>query len=164
MLANEIGSKHGVGVFQLIEDRIVGLKVRGVYENPGASILISAHKKLEMLVSTREENELKGFLDNKWAYLTYGAKWYDPVMYHINAFINSQNKKVTGKAKIKLYKGNITVVAIESPNSLFNIDLATFNKNASFNQNASPGFIELYTLAQKTAFNVYNFESELNKN
>lgn len=162
--ANKIGAKHGVGVFQLIEDRIVGLKVRGVYENPGASILISAHKKLEMLVSTREENELKGFIDNKWAYLTYGAKWYDSVMYHINAFINSQNKKVTGKVKVKLYKGNITVVAVESPNSLFNIDLATFNKNASFNQNASPGFIELYTLAQKTAFNVYNFEDELNKN
>lgn len=164
MQANKIGAKHGVGVFHLIEDRIVGLKVRGVYENPGASILIAAHKKIEMLVSTREENELKSFLDNKWAYLTYGAKWYDPVMYHIHAYLNSQNKKVTGKVKVKLYKGNITVVAVESPNSLFNIDLATFNKNASFNQNASPGFIELYTLAQKTAFNVYNFEEELFKN
>jgi len=164
MQANKIGAKHGVGVFHLIEDRIVGLKVRGVYENPGASILIAAHKKLEMLVSTREENELKSFLDNKWAYLTYGAKWYDPVMYHIHAYLNSQNKKVSGKVKVKLYKGNITVVAVESPNSLFNIDLATFNKNASFNQNASPGFIELYTLAQKTAYNTYNFEDELYKN
>lgn len=162
--ANKIGAKHGVGIFHLIEDRIVGLKVRGVYENPAASILISAHKKLEMLVSTREENELKSFMDNKWAYLTYGAKWYDPVMYHIHAFLNSQNKKVTGKVKVKLYKGNIMVVAVESPHSLFNIDLATFNKNATFNQNASPGFIELYTLAQKTAYNVYNYESELNKN
>jgi argininosuccinate synthase len=85
-------------------------------------------------------------------------------MYHIHAYLNSQNKKVSGKVKVKLYKGNITVVAVESPNSLFNIDLATFNKNATFNQNASPGFIELYTLAQKTAFNVYNFEDELFKN
>lgn len=164
MDCNTIGAKHGVGTFHLIEDRIVGLKVRGVYENPGASILIAGHKKLEQLVSTREENELKEFLDNKWAYLTYGAKWYDPVMYHIHAFVNSQNKKVEGVVKIKLYKGNITVVALQSPNSLFDHSLATFNKDATFNQNASPGFIELYTLAQKTAFNVYNFEDELNKN
>lgn len=163
-LCNKIGAKHGVGVVNLIEDRIVGLKVRGVYENPGASILISAHKKLEMLVSTREENELKSFIDNKWAYLTYGAKWYDPVMYHIHAFINSQNKKVTGKVKVKLFKGNISVVALESPYSLFNHNLATFNKDAKFNQNASAGFIEIYNLAQKTAFNVYSFEEELYKN
>lgn len=96
--------------------------------------------------------------------MTYGAQWYDPLMYHINAFINSQNKKVTGKVKVKLYKGNTDVVALESPYSLFDANLATFNKNPKFNQNASPGFIELYTLAQKTAFNVYNFEDELNKN
>ncbi|MBI5754803.1 argininosuccinate synthase [Candidatus Peregrinibacteria bacterium] len=164
MRCNTLGGLHGVGVFHLIEDRIVGLKVRGVYENPGASILISAHKKLEQLVSTREENELKSFIDNKWAYLTYGAKWYDPVMYHIHAYTNNQNKKVTGKVKIKLFKGNITVVALESPYSLFNADLATFEKNATFNQNASAGFIEIYNLAQKTAFNVYNFEDELFKN
>ena len=161
---NKIGAKHGVGVFHLIEDRLVGLKVRGVYENPGASILIEAHKKLEKLVSTREENELKTFIDTKWAYLTYAAKWYDPVMYHIHAFINSQNKKVTGTVKVKLFKGNIDVVALESKYSLFNENLATFEKNATFNQNASAGFIEIYNLAQKTAFNVYDFESELYKN
>jgi argininosuccinate synthase len=161
---NKIGAKHGCGVFHLIEDRIVGLKVRGVYENPAASILIAAHKKLEMLVSTREENELKSFMDNKWAYLTYGAKWYDPVMYHIHAFMNSQNKKVTGKVTVRLYKGNITVVALESKHSLFDKDLATFERNATFNQNASAGFIEIFNLAQKTAYNVYNFEKELFKN
>ena len=161
---NKIGSKHGVGVFHLIEDRLVGLKVRGVYENPGASILIEAHKKLEKFVSTREENELKAFIDTKWAYLTYAAKWYDPVMYHIHAFINSQNKKVTGAVKVKLFKGNIDVIALKSKYSLFNENLATFEKNATFNQNASAGFIEIYNLAQKTAFNVYNFESELCKN
>lgn len=164
MECNQIGAKHGCGVFHLIEDRVVGLKVRGVYENPAASILIAAHKKLEMLVSTREENELKSFMDNKWAYLTYAAKWYDPVMYHIHAYTNSQNKKVTGKVKVRLYKGNITVVALESKHSLFDKDLATFERNTSFNQNASAGFIEIYNLAQKTAFNVYNFENELFKN
>ena len=161
---NKIGGTHGVGVFQLIEDRIVGLKVRGIYENPAASILIAAHKKLEMLVSTREENELKSFMDQKWAYLAYGAKWYDPVMYHIHAYQNSQNKKVTGTVKVQLYKGNINVVSLYSPYSLFDESLATFNKDASFNQNAAPGFIELWNLAQKTAFNVFSYEDELNKN
>ncbi|MBI2484534.1 argininosuccinate synthase, partial [Candidatus Uhrbacteria bacterium] len=161
---NTAGSAHGVGVFHLIEDRLVGLKVRGVYENPGASILIAAHKNLEKLVSTREENELKSFIDTKWAYLAYGAKWYDPVMYHIHAFTNSQNKKVTGKVKVRLYKGNIDVIAAQSPYSLFDQSLATFERSAAFNQNASAGFIEIYTLAQKTAYNVYDFENELNKN
>jgi len=164
MDCNTIGGKHGVGWVHLIEDRIVGLKVRGVYENPGASILISAHKKLEQLVSTREENELKEFIDNKWAYITYGARWYDPVMYHIHAYMNSHNKKVTGKVKVKLYKGNIEVVALESPYSLFDKNLATFNKNPKFNQNASPGFIEIWNLPQKTAYNVFNYENELAKN
>jgi len=161
---NSLGAKHGVGVFQLIEDRLVGLKVRGVYENPGASILIAAHKKLELLVSTRDENELKSFMDNKWAYLTYAAKWYDPVMYHIHAFISSQNKKVTGTVKLKLYKGNITVVSLESPHSLFDGNLATFEKNHAFNQNASAGFIEIHNLAQKTAYSMFNYEDEVGKN
>lgn len=162
--ANTIGSKHGVGVVTLVEDRLVGLKVRGVYENPAGAILIDAHKKLEMLVSTRTENEFKAIIDHKWAYLTYAAQWYDPVMYHIHAFIESQNKKVTGTVKVKLYKGKIHVVSLESKYSLFKENLATFNRNADFNQNASAGFIEIYNLAQKTAFNVYNFEEELGKN
>ncbi len=162
--ANNVGAKHGVGVTTLVEDRLVGLKVRGVYENPGAAILISAHKKLEMLVSTRKENEMKAMIDHKWAYMTYAAAWYDPVMYHIHAFINSQNKKVTGKVKVKLYKGKIEVVSLSSPYSLFKESLATFNRSADFNQNASAGFIEIHNLAQKTAFNVYSFEDELGKN
>ncbi len=161
---NSIGAKHGVGIVNLIEDRMVGLKVRGIYENPAASILVTAHKKLEMLVSTRQENELKSFIDNKWAYLTYAAGWYDPVMYHIHAYINSQNQKVTGTVKVQLFKGNITVVALDSPYSLFDSNLATFNKNASFNQNASAGFIEIHSLSQKTAFSVFDYEDILGKN
>jgi argininosuccinate synthase len=161
---NAVGAKHGVGVTTLIEDRLVGLKVRGVYENPGAAILIGAHKKLEMLVSTRMENEFKATLDNKWAYMTYAAQWYDPMMYHLHAYINSQNKKVTGKVTVELYKGNITVINLSSPYSLFKESLATFNRSSDFNQNASAGFIEIYNLAQKTAYNVYNFEEELGSN
>lgn len=152
LLLNEIGGKNAVGVFHLIEDRVVGLKVRGVYENPAATILIQAHKNLEQLVSTREENELKGFMDQKWAYLTYGAKYFEPVMDNIRAFINEQNKKVTGEVTVKLYKGNCDVVALTSPYSLFDENLATFNKSAAFNQNASAGFIELWNLPQKTAY------------
>ena len=152
LLLNEIGGKHGVGVFHLIEDRVVGLKVRGIYENPAAHILIQAHKKLEMLVSTREENELKTLMDQKWAYLMYGAKYFEPVMDNIRAYINEQNKKVTGEVTIRLYKGNCDAVSLSSPYSLFDENLATFNKSAAFNQNASAGFIELWNLPQKTAY------------
>lgn len=155
--ANKIGAKHSAGLFSLIEDRIVGLKVRGIYENPGATILIAAHKKLEQLVSTRDENEFKEIVDHKWAYLTYGAKWFEPVMSHLHAFINDHNKKVTGKVQVKLFKGNATVVSLSSPHSLFNKDLATFDKNAAFNQNASAGFIEIWSLAQKTAHKVFKY-------
>jgi argininosuccinate synthase len=149
---NEIGGKHGVGYFHLIEDRVVGLKVRGVYENPAAHILIQAHKNLEQLVSTREENELKHLIDSKWAYLTYGAKYFEPVMDNIRAYINEQNKKVTGMVTLRLHQGHAQVVALESPHSLFDQNLATFNKSAGFNQNASAGFTEIWNLPQKTAY------------
>lgn len=150
-ILNKIGGKHAVGYFHLIEDRIVGLKVRGVYENPAAHILIQAHKNLEQLVSTREENELKSFMDQKWAYLCYGAKYFEPAMDNIRAFVDQQNQKVSGTVTVRLYKGNCEVVALESDYSLFDENLATFNKSAAFNQNASAGFIELWNLPQKTA-------------
>ncbi|MBP6962521.1 argininosuccinate synthase [Candidatus Saccharibacteria bacterium] len=155
---NNIGGEHGVGVVQLIEDRLVGLKVRGVYENPGATILISAHKKLEQLVSTREENQFKSLVDTKWAYMVYGAQWFEPTMRHLNSYIDSQNMKVTGNVTVELFKGNVNVVALSSPYSLFDENLATFEKNQAFNQNASAGFIEIYNLSQKTAYGVYNYE------
>ncbi|BCD92606.1 argininosuccinate synthase [Francisella halioticida] len=155
MQCNKIGGEHGAGVFNLIEDRLIGLKVRGIYENPGASIIISAHKKLEQLVSARQENELKSFMDNKWAYLTYAAEWYNPVMNNIFAFIEEQNKKVTGKVTVSLYKGNIEIVAVESPFSMLKPELATFEASGDlFNHNASAGFIELHSLAQRTAYSI----------
>ena len=148
--ANAAGARNGVGIVHLTEDRLVGLKVRGVYEAPGAEILIKAHYNLEKLVNTRDLNELKKTLDEKWAYLCYGAKWFDPSMDAIHAFQDSANQRVNGTVKVKLYKGKADVVAMESPYSLFDANLATFNKDASFNQNASAGFIEIYNLAQKT--------------
>merc|ERR1719331_1064627 len=152
MTLNKRAGDLGVGFHQLVEDRIVGLKVRGVYENPAATVLIAAHKKLEYLVSTREENEFKLMIDNKWAYLTYGAKYFEPVMDHIRAYLESCNERVTGTAKMTLYKGSIFVASTSSPYSLFNSSMATFDADlGAFNQNASPGFIELYNLAQKTS-------------
>lgn len=151
---NKIGAKHGVGIAHMVEDRLVGMKVCGVYENPGANILIAAHKKLEMLVSTRTENELKEQIDTKWAYLTYAAQWYEPTMNHLNAYIDDQNKKVNGWVKVQLYKGKITVLALDSPNSMFETGLATFDAVGTFNPNASAGFIEIYNLPQKTAYNI----------
>ncbi len=148
---NDIGSKHGIGSVIHIEDRLVGLKIRDIYEHPGAKIIVKAHQKLENIVSTQDENKMKSTIDKEWAYLCYNAKWTEPTMDHLNAFIDSMNKKVEGTVTIHLYKGNVTIVAVDSPYSLFNYNLATFEKNLSYNQNASPGFIEIYSLAMKTS-------------
>ncbi|MEI6222814.1 MAG: argininosuccinate synthase [bacterium] len=151
---NPVGAKHGIGVAIAIEDRLVGLKIRDLYEQPAARILVTAHKKLEQLVSTQRENALKTTVDNEWAFLTYNALWFEPTMNNIHALIDKQNEKVTGEVTVWLYKGNCQVVALNSPYSLFNENLATFFKNDTFNQNASAGFIEIFNLAQKTAYNV----------
>jgi argininosuccinate synthase len=148
---NLIGGKHAVGITVHIEDRLVGLKIRDVYESPAAHILIQAHKSLEKLVSTRDENQQKANIDEQWAYLCYGAKWYEPVMNHLNAFINSMNDNVTGVVTMKLYKGQANAMAIDSPYTLHNSNMATFMKSDAFNQNASPGFIEIFNLPQQTA-------------
>lgn len=148
---NKIGAKHGVGITHHIEDRVIGLKVRGVYEAPAAEIIISAHDKLEKYVSTREENEFKATVDTRWAYLCYGALWFEPLMEDLNAFIDHVNQKVTGKVTLRLYKGNAEVVALETPNTIFEEKLATFMASNAFNQNASAGFIELYTLQMRLA-------------
>ncbi|EKD64387.1 MAG: hypothetical protein ACD_51C00013G0002 [uncultured bacterium] len=148
---NKIGAEHAMGITPLIEDRLIGLKVRGIYEQPGAAILIEAHKNLEKLVSTRDENEFKYLIDQKWSYLCYSAKWFEPLMQNLNSFIDKMNEKVTGEVTLKLYKGTIFVTAITSPYSMLDENMATFMKNNLFNQNASAGFIELYSLAQRTA-------------
>lgn len=140
---NKVGAKHGVGVTHHIEDRLVGLKVRGMYEAPAAEIIINAHFNLEKYVSTREENEFKSLVDTKWAYVCYGALWYEPLMDDLNAYIEQVNKKVSGLVTVKLFKGQAEVVAVDTANTIFDEKLATFMKNDAFNQNASPGFIEI---------------------
>ncbi len=147
---NQIGGKHGVGVVYLLEDRLVGVKSRGVYEMPAASIIIQAHKALERYVSTRQLNEIKEQLDIKWGYLCYGAQWYDPAMDALNAFNEAVNKKVNGEVTIKLFKGKADVVAVDSEDGL---SYSSFNNDDgyAFNVNASAGFTEIYTLQMKLA-------------
>lgn len=148
---NKIGARHGVGISVHIEDRVVGLKIRDVYEAPGAAILIRAHRELESYVCTRTENEFKPVIDQKWAYLCYGGLWYEPLMRDLVAFLDRVNEKVTGKVKLRLFKGKIDPMTWETPNTIFEEKLATFMSSTAFNQNASAGFIELYTLQMKLA-------------
>jgi len=148
---NKVGGKHGVGITNHIEDHVVGLKVRGVYEAPAAEIIITAHRILEKYVCTRLENEFKSIVDTKWAYLCYAGLWLDPLMVDLSTFIDKVNSKVTGKVKVKLYKGTAEAVTVETPNTIFQEKLATFMASTAFNQNASAGFIELYTLQMRLA-------------
>ncbi|MCA9328624.1 argininosuccinate synthase [Candidatus Saccharibacteria bacterium] len=156
---NDLGGKHGVGIIHLIEDRVVGVKNGGIYEMPGARILVEAHKALERYVSTRALNEIKETLDIKWAYLCYGAQWYDPAMRAINALNDEVNKVVDGTVTVQLFKGSVHVAAMESPNGL---DFTSFNKDEGvvFNVNASAGFIEIYTQQMRTANQHYMRKSK----
>lgn len=150
MKLNKIAGRHGVGVVHMFEDRLVGVKNGGVYELPAAHVIIKAHKHLERYVSTRQLNELKEQLDIKWAYLCYGALWFDPIMEAIDAFNDKVNEKVIGEVMVKLYKGSAKAVAMKSP---FGLDHTSFNSLGGypFNVNASAGFIEIYTLQMKLA-------------
>ncbi len=148
---NKRAAKHAVGIVHLLEDRVIGLKVRGVYEAPAAETIVTAHKALERFTSTRMENEFKSIVDEKWAYTCYGALWYEPLMDDLNAYIDNVNKKITGKVTVKIFKGHAEAVAVETPNTLHDEKLATFMEGNYFNQNASAGFIEHYTLQMKLA-------------
>lgn len=148
---NGIAGRHGIGIVHHIEDRIVGLKVRGLYEQPAAHTIIKAHKELEKYVCTRLENKFKEMVDQEWAYLCYAGLWYEPLMKDLSGFIDTLNQKVNGIVTLRLFKGHCDVVALKTPDALFDEKLATFNKNTLFNQNASPGFIELHTLQMKMA-------------
>lgn len=152
-MLNKIAAEHAVGIVHLLEDRVIGLKVRGLYEEPAAETIITAHKALERYTSTRLENEFKSIVDEKWAYLCYGALWYEPLMEDLNAYEEKANEKITGLVTVKLFKGHVEAVAVETPNTIFDEKLATFMEsgNSFFNQNASAGFIEHYTLQMKLA-------------
>ena len=148
----EIGCRHGVGILDHIEDRIVGLKVRDIYEIPAAAILLKAHKELERLTGTIHQNQFKPALDQKWAYLVYAGLWWEPLRTDIEAYIEHVNARVTGTIGLKLFKGSARVVTRESPNAVYDPQLATFSDSGGlFSQNASPGFIELWSLQSALA-------------
>jgi argininosuccinate synthase len=150
--AAALGIKHGVGIVDHIEDRIVGLKVRDIYEVPAAAILLPAHAELERLVGTIHQNQFKGELDRKWAYLVYAGLWWEPLRTDLDAYMNSVNEHVTGTIGMKLYKGSARVVTRSSPNAVYDPQLATFETSGGlFSQQASPGFIELWSLQSRMA-------------
>jgi argininosuccinate synthase len=151
----EIGARHGVGIVDHIEDRIVGLKVRDIYEVPAATILLLAHRELEMLVGTIHQHQFKPGLDQKWAYLVYAGLWWEPLRTDLDAFMEASNRQVTGRIGVKLYKGSARVVTRASPNAVYDAHLASFSHSGGlFSQEASPGFIELWTLQSRLAWRV----------
>jgi argininosuccinate synthase len=152
-----LGCKHGVGIVDHIEDRIVGLKVRDIYEVPAAAILLPAHAELERLVGTIHQNQFKSMLDQKWAYLVYAGLWWEPLRADIDAYMDAANAQVTGKIGLKLFKGSVRVVTRESPYAVYDSQLATFSESGGiFKQEASPGFIELWSLQSRMAWQVRN--------
>jgi len=146
---NEIGAKHGVGRVDMMEDRLVGIKSRETYECPGATILLTAHKDLESMVLTREQLFFKELVDRKWAQMVYFGQWYEPLMQDLNAFINNSQHFVSGKVRVKLYKGQATVVGRESPYSLYDLALATYDSKDRFEHEAAEGFIKIWGLPQE---------------
>ncbi|MGB9714221.1 MAG: argininosuccinate synthase [Candidatus Bathyarchaeales archaeon] len=150
---NKIGGMNGVGRIDHIEDRIVGLKSREIYECPAATILLEAHKDLEKMVLTRHEIAFKKYVDMQWAFMVYAGLWVDPLRKDLDAFIEKTQERVTGKVKLKLYKGNLMVVGRSSPYSLYDLNLATYDVGTTFDQSLAHGFIELWGLQSKT-FNV----------
>jgi argininosuccinate synthase len=150
--AAEIGARHGIGIVDQIEDRIVGLKVRDLYEVPAAAIVLTAHRELEQLVCTIHQNNFKGALDTKWAYLCYAGLWLEPLRHDLDAYMNSVNEFVTGEVTLKLYRGSVTPVSRSSPYALYDRSLASFGESGGeFSQHASPGFIEIFTLQSRMA-------------
>jgi len=151
----EVARLHGVGIVDHIEDRIVGLKVRDLYEVPAAAVILPAHQELEKLVGTIHQNRFKRSLDEQWAFLVYAGLWYEPLRENLDAYMDSVNEQCTGEITVRLFKGRAQVVARSSPNALYDEALAGFGASGGlFSQHSSPGFIELWTLQSRMAYNI----------
>jgi argininosuccinate synthase len=153
----EIGARNGVGIIDQIEDRIVGLKVRDIYEAPAAALILPAHQELERLVCTIHQNQFKPQLDRQWAFLVYGGLWWEPLRSDLDAYMDEVNERVTGSIGLKLFKGAARVVTRASPNAVYDASLASFSQSGGlFSQAASPGFIELWSLQSRMAWRLRN--------
>ncbi len=146
---NKIGGAHGVGRVDLVENRLVGMKSRGVYETPGGTLLLTAHRELESLTLDKATLHYKDILAGKYAELVYNGQWFTPLRFAMDAFIDSIQTRVTGTVRLKLYKGNIIIAGRKSPYSLYREDLATFAEDAIYNQKEAEGFINLFGLPNK---------------
>ena len=143
---NQLGGANGVGLIDIVENRLVGMKSRGVYETPGGTILYFAHKQLEMLCLDKETAHYKALVAHKFADLVYNGQWYTPLRQALSAFVTETQKTVTGDVKLKLYKGNIIPAGTTSPYSLYSEELATFGEDQIYDQKDSAGFIHLFGL------------------
>jgi argininosuccinate synthase len=153
--ATEIGCRHGVGIVDHIEDRIVGLKVRDIYEAPAAAIVLTAHRELEKLVGTIHQNQFKPALDQRWGYLVYAGLWWEPLRSDLDAYMDAVNAQVTGEIGLKLFKGSVRVLTRASPNAIYDASLASFaDSGGLFSQAAAPGFIELWSLQSRMAHRI----------
>ena len=147
--ANELGAKHGIGIVDMVENRLVGMKSRGVYETPGGTILYEAHKCLESLTLDRATTEYKNIICIKYAQLVYDGLWYTPLKEALDAFIDKTQETCSGVVKMKLYKGNYTIAGMTTPYSLYNEEFVTFGEDEVYNQADAEGFINLFGLPLK---------------
>ncbi len=146
---NELGGKHGIGIIDIVENRVVGMKSRGVYETPGGTILMEAHQQLEELILDRDTYALKKEMGSRFASLVYEGKWFTPLRQAEQAFIEETQKYVTGEVKFKLYKGNIIKAGTTSPYSLYNESIASFTTGDLYDHHDAEGFINLFGLSCK---------------
>ena len=146
---NDLGSANGIGTVDIIENRLVGMKSRGVYETPGGTILFAAHQGLEQLILDRDTTQYKMIVAQKFAQLVYDGLWFTPLREAISAFVDKTQEKVTGTVKMKLYKGQAYVAARKAPYSLYNEEFATFSKDDVYDQSDAEGFINLFSLPLK---------------
>ena len=146
---NKLGGENGIGIIDIVENRVVGMKSRGVYETPGGTILMEAHDQLEELILDRETMEMKKKLGSQFAQIVYEGKWFTPLREAIQAFVESTQKYVTGEVKFKLYKGNIIKAGTTSPYSLYNASLASFTTGDLYDHQDASGFITLFGLPLK---------------
>ena len=146
---NELGGKNGIGIVDIVENRLVGMKSRGVYETPGGSIIYHAHNKLEELCLEKDTYHYKQLVSIKFGELVYDGKWYHPLREALSAFVDETQQTVTGDVKMKLYKGNIIDAGVTSPNSLYDEEIATFSEDHIYNQGDAAGFINLFGLGIK---------------
>lgn len=143
---NELAGKHGIGRIDHVENRLVGIKSREIYETPGAEVILKAHKALETITLTKDVAHFKPVIEKQFAEQTYNGLWFSPLTDSLKLFIDSTQEHVTGDVRVKLFKGNATVNGRRSPYSLYNEKLATYTKEDAFNQEAAIGFIEIYGL------------------